>query len=82
MEGTLNDARDVAMDFYYAQRDFQRTHQRWALSLAELGWVVPESVEPPTLTSTPTGYTFSVAFRAGPHRRTRTIREDHRLALD
>ena len=31
-------ARDLALDFYYAQLDFFRTHRRWAGSLVELAW--------------------------------------------
>lgn len=81
-------ARDLALDFYYAQRDFFRTHQRWATTLTELAWTPPrgplsESL-PPIFTPTADGYTFTVPFldAADSHRRTWTIHQDRRLTLD
>ena len=75
-------ARDRAMDVYYAQRDFQRAHQRWATSLAELGWTPPAGAETPDYRNTATGYELRVPFRDGSQRRTWVVREDHRLTLE
>lgn len=77
-------ARTVALDFYYAQLDYHRTHRRWAGSLAELNWSAPASLSAaPVFTPSPeaTGYEFSVPFTDGPRRRSWTIRQDRRLTL-
>ncbi|MBL9187697.1 MAG: carbohydrate-binding family 9-like protein [Opitutaceae bacterium] len=75
-------ARRVALDLYYAQRDFFKTHRRWATTLAELGWPVPAGTEPPAFAATAEGYEFSVPFNEGPRPRKWTIRQDRRLTLD
>ncbi len=75
-------ARALALDFYYAQLDFQRANKRWAATLAELNWTAPAGAEPPRFQFTPDGYEFSARFRDGPRERAWTIREDRRLTLD
>lgn len=80
-------ARNTALDFYYAQLDYHRTHQRWATTFAELNWSAPATLATaPTFTPSPdaTAYTFSVPFcdptAAAP--RQWTIRQDRRLTLE
>ncbi len=76
-------ARDIALDFYYAQLDYFRANQRWASSLAELNWTSPTATpDTPALRLTPAGYEFSVSFHDEAHRRTWTIRQDRRLTLE
>ncbi len=59
-------ARDLALEIYYAQRDFWNAHKRWATNLAEL------SVNPNALSAaiepTTDGYACSVVFHE-PERR-------------
>ncbi len=78
-------ARDLALEIYYAQRDFRDSHARWATNLAELGWgnaPLPPGVEPPVLEPSPDGYACSVGFRDGDGRRVWRIRQDRLLKLD
>jgi len=78
-------ARDLALEIYYAQRDFQQPRGRWAASLAELGWDVaplPPGVDPPALKPSRHGYTCSVSFKTGNRRHVWRIRQDRRLTLD
>lgn len=80
-------ARLAALDFYYAQLDFHRRHQRWAASFAELNWSAPAGLAA-TPVFTPSadgsGYTFAVPFSAPSPTTARqwTIRHDRRLTLD
>ncbi len=79
-------ARSLALEFYYAQHDFFRANQRWAETLAELGWSAPPATNhaaPPKFTFTPNaeGYEFSVPFTDGPRPGTWTIRQDRHLTL-
>jgi hypothetical protein len=78
-------ARDLALEIYYAQRDFWKAHQRWATNLAELTWSnrpLPSGLEPPALEPTSDGYACSVAFNDGARRRVWRIRQDRLLKLD
>ena len=80
-------ARDLALEIYYAQRDYFTVHQHWASTLAELGWEassrsLPSGVESPELQSTPDGYVCSVAFKEGEVRHLWRIRQDRWLKLD
>ena len=78
-------ARDVALEVYYAQRDFWNAHERWATNLEELDWGATEpaaGVEPPVLTPTADGYTCAVSFQDGGRTRTWRIRQDRLLKLD
>ena len=78
-------ARDLALEIYYAQRDFRRTHGRWATNLAGLNLdpnALPPGVESPALESTTDGYTCSVAFQDGGRQRVWRIRQDRLLTLD
>lgn len=78
-------ARDLALEIYYAQRDFRAAHHRWATNLAELGWngaELPPGAEPPVLQLTRDGYTCAVGFPSGDRRRVWRIRQDRLLRLD
>lgn len=78
-------ARTAALDFYYAQLDFHRTHRRWATTFAELTSSAPAPLAAgPVFTpaADATGYTFSVPFTDETGRRAWTIRQDRRLTLE
>ena len=65
-------ARDLALEIYYAQRDFSKTHQRWATNLSELNWTTNKSqsdLKIPELKATADGYTCSVGFTEGGRQR-------------
>jgi len=78
-------ARDVALEIYYAQRDFWKTHQRWATNLTELppnNLPLPAGIEAPVLEPTSDGYACSVGFNDGQRRRIWRIRQDRLLKSD
>ncbi|MCX6929277.1 MAG: hypothetical protein NT154_39565 [Verrucomicrobia bacterium] len=78
-------ARDLALEVYYAQRDFRQANHRWATNLTELTDLtseLPPAVEKPALEPTPDGYTCSVGFKEGDRTRVWRIRQDRLLALD
>lgn len=78
-------ARDLALEVYYAQRDFWATHKYWATNLTELDWrkqQIPTGSESPKLVSTPDGYDCNVAFRDGEQQHVWRIRQDRLLKLD
>jgi predicted esterase len=78
-------ARDLALEIYYAQRDFRNAHQRRATNLAELKFSTnsfPPGVEMTDLEPTADGFTCSVVFKAGERRRVWRIRQDRLLKLD
>lgn len=78
-------ARDLALEIYYAQRDFWKEHQRWATNLAELNWTArdrPTEVEAPVVEPSPDGYSCTVAFKENGHQRAWRIRQDRLLTLD
>ena len=79
-------ARDLALEVYYAQRDFWKAHNRWATNLVELS---PEALAQPLRASnhpswkpTADGYACSVAYKEGGHRHVWRIRQDRLLKLD
>lgn len=57
-------ARDLLHRVYYAQRDFQAKHQRWAATLKELGLEALEQTgaSAPALEPTPEGYEATVSL--------------------
>jgi hypothetical protein len=78
-------ARDLALEIYYAQRDFKSLQRRWAANLVELGLdrsKLPPGVEPPLLKVTRQGYTCAVGFQSGHRRQVWRIRQDRLLSLD
>jgi hypothetical protein len=78
-------ARDLAIEIYYSERDFQKAHGRWATNLVELGWDrgrLPENVEPPVHDMTSGGFVCSVGFVERGHRDVWRIREDRLLKFD
>jgi hypothetical protein len=78
-------ARDLALEIYYAQRDFWNSHNRWAANLIELGFrqaQLPPGVELPKLELTPEGYTCAVGFNNGHGQHTWRIRQDRLLKFD
>jgi predicted esterase len=78
-------ARDLALEIYYAQRDFWKAHKRWATNFVELAWStleLPPGIQTPVLEPTPDGYTCSVAFQDAERRRVWRIRQDRLLTLD
>jgi hypothetical protein len=78
-------ARDLALEVYYAQRDFWKALNRWATNLVELNFNtrdLPPGVEPPVLEPTSDGYICSAAFNDGNRRRVWRIRQDRLLKLD
>ena len=78
-------ARDLALDIYYAQRDFWAAHLAWATNLAQLGWSAPAAspgVGAPELTPTADGYACAVTFQDAGRQRVWRIRQDRLLTLD
>jgi len=78
-------AHDLALEIYYAQRDYFAAHQRWATTLAELGIGAETDADPlyaPELQSTPEGYVCTVAFKEGEGRRVWRIQQDRKLTLE
>lgn len=77
--------RDLALEIYYAQREFQKSQNRWAATLVELGWNMadlPAGVEPPVIKASKEGYVCAVGFKSGSRRHVWRIRQDRRLWLD
>jgi hypothetical protein len=59
-------ARATLQEVYYAQKDFYKTHQRWAASLTELGLGNLKDAtfaQPPTIQVTPEGFTANVELK-------------------
>ena len=75
-------ARDLALDVYHAQREFRQRHQRWATSLAELGWTAPPNAPAFEFSSGGTGFNFASRFTENGRPRVWTIRDDRHLTLD
>jgi predicted esterase len=78
-------ARDLALEIYYAQRDFWKAHDHWATNLAELTLntrEVPPGIEAPVIEPTSDGYVCSVAYKDGELRHVWRIRQDRLLKLD
>jgi hypothetical protein len=90
--GTVSVAADAALParrwlhtVYYAQRDYRRTHDRWAATLAELGVAAPagEGLSGATLAATSTLFEASVDRRLAGGRTERwRIRQDARVWRD
>jgi hypothetical protein len=78
-------ARDLALEIYYAQRDFWKSRARWASTLGELGFSAaqaPPGVAQPILELTPDGYTCSVRFNNGDGNHVWRIRQDRLLTFE
>jgi len=78
-------ARDLALEIYYAQRDFSKANQRWATNLSELDSTPTKSqagVETPKLTTTTNGYTCTVNFNENGQAHSWKIQHDRLLLLD
>jgi hypothetical protein len=78
-------ARDLALEVYYAQRDFFGQHHQWAADLAQLGLSIsdlPSGVHAPDLEASPDGYTCAVGFDGAEGARVWRIRQDRLLKLD
>ena len=78
-------ARDRALEFYYAERDFWSAHQSWTTNLAELNLnpgMLPPGVESPVIEPTTDGYVCSVGFSEGGKQRVWRIRQDRLLKFD
>ncbi|HEY3860625.1 MAG TPA: sugar-binding protein [Verrucomicrobiae bacterium] len=78
-------ARDLALEVYYAQRDYFNGHRRWATNLTALHIStdhLPAGVQAPDLESTPEGYTCAAAYDDGGHQHVWRIRQDRLLKLD
>lgn len=78
-------ARDLALEVYYAQRDFWSARKRWATNLTELKLStdpLPPGMEMPALQPTADGYACSVVFKEGGRQRVWRIRQDRWLKLD
>lgn len=75
-------ARDTLLEIYYAQRDFFKTHERWAATLEELGWPSRVGADRVALTATENGYECRAVRQIGDQRTTWTIRQDRRLSSE
>ena len=78
-------ARDLALEIYYAQRDFFKARQRWATNLSDLNWTsqrIAPNLKSPELKATTNGYTCTVGFTENGSSHTWQVREDRRLLLD
>ncbi len=77
-------ARDLALEIYYAQRDFFKAHDRWAANLIDLGCAeqTPAGIERPVLELTPDGYRCAAGFTSGGRHGVWRIRQDRLLKLD
>jgi hypothetical protein len=78
-------ARDLALEVYYAEKDFWNAHKCWATNLVELNLPqskLPAGVRPPVLKPTADGYVCAVAFQAGNRQHVWRIRQDRLLKLD
>lgn len=81
-------ARETVLGVYYAQREFWKSHQRWATNFSELaptGWVrssVPPEVFRLQLAPTADGYVCSAGYKEKNVEHTWRIRQDRLLKLD
>jgi hypothetical protein len=78
-------ARDLALEIYYAQRDFHKANQHWATNLSDLNWTASKSapgIGAPKLKATADGYTCTVGFTEHGRQRLWQIRQDRLLTLD
>jgi Flp pilus assembly protein TadD len=78
-------ARDLAIEIYYAQRDFLKARDRWATNLVELGLDTakfPPGIDQPDIRLTPGGYVCSVGYSKNGTRHVWRIRQDRLLKFD
>jgi len=78
-------ARQLALEIYYAQRDFRKAQQRYATNLSELGMAAnrqPAAGAAATLEPTTDGYVAAVTFTEATKPRVWRIRQDRLLKLD
>ncbi len=78
-------ARDLALEVYYAQRDFRKENHRWATNTSELAIQtasLPSGVEAPMIESTTDGYVCSVKYNEDQKPHVWRIRQDRLLKLD
>src|ERR1017187_5745683 len=78
-------AHDLALEIFYAQRDFWAAHKYWATNLAELGFNTSKldaGAEAPALEMTADGYACAVAFKDNDKQHAWRIRQDRLLKLD
>jgi hypothetical protein len=78
-------ARDLALDIYYAQRDFWTTNKVYATNLARLGWQanpLPPGVAAPDVEPTADGFVCAVGFQEGGQPHVWRVRQDRLLKLD
>lgn len=78
-------ARQVLRGIYYAQKDFEKAHHRWAGSMNELGLTGDfdgEFLVPPALRLTPEGFECSATIRLPKARLLKcSIRQDGRIVV-
>jgi transglutaminase-like putative cysteine protease len=78
-------ARDLALEVYYAQRDYWAAHKRYATNMSELKLAsehVTATGESPVLEVTADGYACAAAFMDGGQKHTWRIRQDRLLKFD
>ncbi|HEX3718461.1 MAG TPA: sulfotransferase [Verrucomicrobiae bacterium] len=78
-------ARDIAIEIYYAERDFQKANDRWATNLVELAWNSDQlgaGIAAPVLDMIPDGFVCSVGYKDGESRHVWRIRQDRLLKFD
>jgi hypothetical protein len=73
-------ARDVALEVYYAEREYFKSHQRWAGHLEDLGLQWPGATAP-RLEKTADGYVCAVEFADTHGRQVWRVWQDRRLEL-
>jgi len=78
------EAHDLALEVYYAQREFHKAHGRWAGCFDELGASIepPNTIEAPIVELTENGYICSVVFWESEDPHVWRIRQDRLLSLD
>lgn len=78
-------ARDVALQVYYAERDFWQAHGSWATNAAQLSVdtsALAAGVEAPQIEPTADGYVCSVGYSDAGQQHVWRVRHDRLLKLD
>jgi len=78
-------ARDVALEVYYAERDFMAAHRAWATNVLDLGLnpaSLPAGVAGVSLEPTADGYVCSATYADNGQQHVWRIRQDRLLGLD